>query len=337
MELLKELTNLDAIASNEREVRQYLLNSLSRYSNNIMFDKLGSVIFKIGDKGPKLMVCAHMDEVGYIIKNIEDNGKILLKEIGNVRKEAKENVRCRITTSKGEKIIGIVETCESSNIYIDIGLNNKEDILKLGIEIGNMVCFDTHAKQISNEYIIAKSLDNRVGCYILAEIMKKIYDKELNCTVYFAFTSSEEVGIRGAKTSSYLIDPDYSFVIDVVSPKNSYDYTSKNTRQIGNGFLIEIYDKTFIPNSYMVDLIKATSRKINKNYQLDIMNNGGTDAANIHINKIGVPTVVTVIPVKYCHSPYSMLNIRDVKDLIDVYEELILNFDDNFKIDWNIQ
>lgn len=337
MDLLEKFSNADAIAANEFEIRQELIKELKKYADEIFFDNLGSTIIRVGNRGPKLMLCAHMDEVGFIIKNIADSGKIYLKEIGNISKQICKNVRCRITTNKKEKILAVLEIDENDELFIDIGVNSKQKVLEKGIEIGNMVCFDTEFKKLTEDVVCGKAFDDRVGCYALSKIIQKIYKKELNCTVYFVFSSSEEVGTRGAKTASHLVKPDFAFVVDVVSPKNGFDYSYRNTRQNGEGFLLEVYDKTFIPNQYMINLVKNACKKLNIKFQLDTMNGGGTDAAEIHKNLDGVQSIVTAISIKYCHSPYSLVNFNDINDLVKVYEDIILNFDASFKIDWEKQ
>lgn len=324
MNLLETLSNLDAVASNEDEIKNFLKTELSQYADEILYDNLGSIIFKIGNNDNfKIMLDAHIDEVGFIVKNILDNGKILLKELGNVNDYAKFNIRGRITTTLGNKIYGIING-GSDDLHFDLGITNKNDIEKLGIEVGNMVCFATEFKDYKiNNIVEGKALDNRVGCYILAQTIKKLKNKNLNSSIYFAFSSSEEVGLRGGKTAASLINPNIAFVIDVVSAKNVFDNSSLNTRKNGNGFLIEVYDKTFIPSKKMINLVKNIAIKKNIKYQLDTMNGGGTNAGEIHKLGKGIPSLVTAISLRYCHGSHSMVNMNDVNDLINVYVQLL--------------
>ncbi|WP_288862671.1 M20/M25/M40 family metallo-hydrolase [uncultured Sneathia sp.] len=324
MNLLETLSNLDAVASNEDEIKNFLKTELSQYADEILYDNLGSIIFKIGNNDNfKIMLDAHIDEVGFIVKNILDNGKILLKELGNVNDYAKFNIRGRITTTLGNKIYGIING-GSDDLHFDLGITNKNDIEKLGIEVGNMVCFATEFKDYKiNNIVEGKALDNRVGCYILAQIIKKLKNKTLNSSIYFAFSSSEEVGLRGGKTAASLINPNIAFVIDVVSAKNVFDNSGLNTRKNGNGFLIEVYDKTFIPSKKMINLVKNIAIKKNIKYQLDTMNGGGTNAGEIHKLGKGIPSLVTAISLRYCHGSHSMVNMNDVNDLINVYVQLL--------------
>ncbi len=324
MNLLETLSNLDAVASNEDEIKNFLKTELSQYADEILYDNLGSIIFKIGNNDNfKIMLDAHIDEVGFIVKNILDNGKILLKELGNVSDYAKFNIRGRITTTLGNKIYGIING-GSDDLHFDLGITNKNDIEKLGIEVGNMVCFATEFKDYKiNNIVEGKALDNRVGCYILAQTIKKLKNKNLNSSIYFAFSSSEEVGLRGGKTAASLINPNIAFVIDVVSAKNVFDNSGLNTRKNGNGFLIEVYDKTFIPSKKMINLVKNIAIKKNIKYQLDTMNGGGTNAGEIHKLGKGIPSLVTAISLRYCHGSHSMVNMNDVNDLINVYVQLL--------------
>lgn len=321
---MRTLSNLDAIASMEDEVRIFLKDELKDYADEIMYDNLGSIIFRIGDnKNSKIMLDAHMDEVGFIVKNILNNGKILLKEIGNVSENSKINVRARVTTFNGEKIYGVISG-GSSNLYLDLGLNSKKEVEELNIEIGNMVCFATEFIDYKiNDVVEGKAMDNRVGCYILMQILKKLKYKKINSSIYFAFTSSEEVGLRGGRTAANLIKPNKAFVIDVVSSKDVFDDTPLNTRKNGKGFLIEVYDKTFIPSKEMINLVKTVAKIENVKYQLDTMNGGGTNAGEIHLQGSGIPSLVTAISIRYCHMAHSMVNMRDIEDLINVYVKLL--------------
>ncbi len=325
MKTLEILSNLDAVASNEGELRDFLKKELEAYSDEILYDNLGSIIFKVGNNPNfKIMLDAHIDEVGFLVKNIYSNGKIILKELGNVEEVAKYNNRARITTESGKKITGIIN--KDDELYIDLGLNSKEEILNLGVNIGDMVCFDTEFKDYKiNNIVEGKAMDNRVGCYILTQVLKRISKKNLNAEIYFAFTGSEEVGLRGGQTAAKFIKPDMAFVIDVVSNKNIFDNSEKNTRKNGKGFLIEVYDKTFIPSKKMINVIKDSADELNKDYQLDFMNGGGTNAGEIHKLFSGIPTIVTAVALRYCHASHSMVNMKDVNDLIDVYEDVFLN------------
>lgn len=326
MDLLEKLSNLDAVASNEDEVRIFLKKELENYADEILYDNLGSIIFKIGNNDKsKIMLDAHIDEVGFIVKNILDNGKILLKELGNVSIHSMNNVRARLTASNKKKIYGVIAG-GLDDLHFDIGINNLEEIRKMGIKIGDMVCFDTQFRKYNSLNVVeGKALDNRVGCYILSKILKNLKGKKLKSSIYFAFTSSEEVGLRGGKTSASLINPNVAFVIDVVSTKNIYDNSNYNTRKNGEGFLIEVYDKTFIPSKKMVELVESVAIKEKIKYQLDTMNGGGTNAGEIHKLGVGIPCLVTGVALRYCHGPHSIVNMEDVEGLIKVYTKLLQN------------
>ncbi len=333
--LLEKLSNADAIAANEQEVRDILYNELENDCDLIDYDGLGSIIFKKegNQKGPKIMLCAHMDEVGFMVRSISQNGHILLMNIGSVKPLAQFVQEVKITTSTGKKIYGILHAKYIDNfakdVYVDIGVDSQKEVGELGIEIGDMVTYSTQFKHLHQDYMIGKAFDDRLGCYVITRVLKRLRQKNHPNVVYGVMTSSEEVGIRGAKTATYKINPDIVIPIDVACFSNEWIKDHTNQRQIGKGVILTHYDKTLAPNRYLLNLFKQTSKKLNKPIQLDMFNTGGTDGGEAHKCYDGKPTVVTCIPVRYGHCAYSIAKQKDIEDMIDILEELILNFDFN--------
>lgn len=334
LEFLRKLSNCDSIASNEYEVRKVLLNELKKYSDEVLTDNLGSIIFKKKgiDNGPKIMISAHIDEVGFIVRSIADNGLIMLMEVGGIKEFAKFMQIVRITTDSGAKIKGILNATfkdnKAENLYVDIGVKSYDEVRSLGIEVGDMVTYDSEFNELNNENIIGKAFDDRLGCYVIGEVLKKLDGKKNHPnTIYFVGTSSEEVGIRGAKTAAEKINPDIVFVIDAACYSDEFNRNYKNKRQISEGIILTNFDKTLVPNREMISIVKKASRNLNKKIQLDMFTNGGTDGGEAHKIFGGKPTVVTCLPLRYGHCAYSIANLKDVNDMIDIYIEIINNFD----------
>lgn len=303
MKLLEKLSNADAIASNEKEIRDICQQEIN---SEYFMDNLGSLIFKKGNNGLKIALFAHMDEVGYMVCEIEPKIKVI--PIGNV---AKVDANVRITTRDNRKIKAKLNY---ENLELELGEEEKKYI-----DYGDMVTFDTEFKEIDENTLEGKSLDDRVGIYTAMEIFKNYGGEN---TLYLVLTSSEEVGARGAKTSANLINPDMAFVIDVVS-------TKEDRRLLGKGPLIEFYDKNFIPRKGMLELVKDTFIENMLLFQMDYMKNGGTDATNIHLKQSGILTLVTCIPIIDCHYPKSRVNKNDIKTLIKVYNKILDKIDRN--------
>ena len=207
IEFFKRLSEADGIASNEEEVRHVLLEELKAYSDKIICDGLGSIIFsKIKDESaPNVMICAHMDEVGFMVRSIDKLGMIHLITIGGVKPLAQFVQKVRITTKEGKKIPAVINATynngKAENIYADIGAYTEEDVYNLGINVGDMVTYTTSFEEFTfPDRLVGKAFDDRIGCFVMGEVLKELRKENLNCNIHFAATSSEEVGIRGAKT-----------------------------------------------------------------------------------------------------------------------------------------
>lgn len=334
IEFLKNLSNADSIASNENEVRKIMIKELKDYSDEISTDNLGSIIFKKTglENGPKIMLCAHIDEVGFIVRSITKQGQIMLMEVGGVKQLSKFMQKVRITTNEGRKINGIInanyDDGVASKVYVDIGAENEAQVINLGIEIGNMVTFTTEFEEFEIENIICgKAFDDRLGCFVIGEILKRLKDEEHPNIVYAVGTSSEEVGIRGAKTATHKINPDVVFPLDVACFSNEFVRDNTNMRQISKGMMLTNFDRTLVPNQKIIKIIKSAGKKLNKNIQLDMFSSGGTDGGEAHKAFDGKPVAVACLPVRYGHCGYSIANKCDIQDMIDIYVEIIKNFD----------
>ena len=334
IEFLRKLSNADGIASNEGEVRHVLYEELKDYADEITTDHLGSIIFKKeGGPGPSIMLCAHIDEVGFIVRSISDMGQVMLMSVGGVKPLAQFMQRVRITTDSGRKIHGIIQATYENNsavkVYVDLGAQTAQEVIDLGIQVGDMVTYTTEFESFALNGIVAgKAFDDRLGCYVMGEVLKRLEGKHHPNTVYMVGTSSEEVGIRGAKTAVYKVNPDVVFPIDVACFNDEFTRNHTNQRQIGKGMMLTNFDRTLAPNRELIKFIKNTVHSLQKPLQLDMFNGGGTDGGEAHKSRDGKPTAVTCLPVRYGHCAYSLADIQDIEDAIDIFTDIIMNFDD---------
>ena len=299
-QLLKKLSDADSIASCEDEVREILYQELKEVCDDISCDALGSLIFhKRGtdENALKIMICAHMDEVGFIVRHISDIGFLYVMAVGGDLDHIKE-------------------------MYIDIGCDTREEVEAVGIEVGNMVCFASQMRSLSSQHVyMGKAMDDRSGCYVVAETLKHLSHDTKN-DLYFVATSSEEVGLRGAQTATYQIDPDVVFAVDVANnPELVKNYT--NHRLIGKGPMLVHYDKTMAPNRQLIRYVKAVANKHQIPYQNDMLSGGGTDAGQAHLQKGGRLAMVLGIPLRYCHGAYSMVHADDLDHLVELLVHLL--------------
>ena len=333
IKFLEKLSNADGIASNEQEVRDVLLEELKPYADEVTCDRLGSIIFKKGHRGPKIMLCAHIDEVGFIVRSISEQGQILLMSVGGVKPLAQFMQRVRITTNDGGKIHGIIQATyqdgKAEKVYVDVGATSAQEVYDLGIQVGDMVIYTTQFESFQIQGIVAgKAFDDRLGCYIFGEVLKRLKDIDHPNTVYMVGTSSEEVGIRGAKTASYQVQPDIAFPIDVACFNDEFVRNHTNQRQIGKGMMQTNFDRTLAPNRYLIQCVRDSAKRLQKPLQLDMFNGGGTDGGEVHKDRCGVPTAVSCIPVRYGHCAYSLAHIQDIEDAIDIFVDILTQFDE---------
>lgn len=336
--LLIDLSNADAVASKESEVRTILRNEMEAYSDDISYDGIGSIIFHKKGKANtnlKLMFTAHMDEVGFLVRHISDIGFVYLIALGGVLNKSKEMQRVRITTQEGKKVLGLLNVTKDEHgavkdMYVDLGCDCLADVEKLGVEIGDMVCFDSSCTQFNSEDIYAgKAMDDRSGCYVIAQACKRLQEMEHDNDVYFVGTSSEEVGVRGGKLATYEVNPDIVFAIDVANnPELVKNYT--NHRLLGKGCMIVHYDKTLAPNEKLLRFVKSLAKRYDIPFQCDMFSGGGTDAGNAHLSRNGKLAMVLGIPLRYCHGSYSLVHRDDLESTINLVVSLVKELNEEY-------
>ena len=205
-------------------------------------------------------------------------------------------------------------------VLCDVGANNADDVAALGIAIGDMVTFATEFHGYAPDGVFGgKALDDRLGCYVGAQLLAELADEKLPFTLHFAATSSEEVGIRGATTATQLIKPDLAFIVDVATFQNPRERGEVNQRQVGKGPILTHFDRTLAPNRHLQQFVKATAVAAEIPLQLDMFNGGGTDGGEAHKVGSGIPTVVTILPCRYGHCAQSLAHTRDVDQMVALY------------------
>ena len=321
MELLKTLTQAFGASGNENNICEILKANAKNYCDEISVDALGNLIAHKKGSGKKVMISAHMDEIGIIATFIDKNGFIRFSNVGGLY--TKQLVGRRVKFENGT--IGVIgseeedfdKKAELSKLFIDIG-EKSEDGTKKYVNIGDMASFEGDYYQNSN-VVISKALDNRVGCYILLEAMK---DAKTDNDLYFVFSSQEEVGLRGAKAAAYSINPDYAIAVDVTDTGDCPSAPS-NCVKLGGGAAIKIMDRSVLCDSYVRGFMIDIARENNIPYQLEIMTDGGTDAGAMHLSRGGVKTGGISVPTRYIHSPSEMASMGDIKDCIRLLKTVI--------------
>ncbi|CEP80803.1 M42 family metallopeptidase [Paraclostridium sordellii] len=342
LEMFKKLTEAKGVAGNEKDVRNLMKEYINDYADDIYTDKLGSLICKkVGDEnGPKIMISGHMDEIGFLVANINDNGFITFQTLGGWNGKVMLSQKVLITTSKGREYIGIINgkpskdakaAIDKENMFIDIGVDSKEEVEKLGIRQGDMITPYFEFSQMANtKYLLAKAWDDRVGCALCIDILKDLKNKAHKNIVYAVGTVQEEVGCRGAKTASNVVNPDIGFSLDVsVANDTPGSDTRLGDGKLGNGPQIHIFDGGLVGHvglkNYLIDL----AEELQIPYQINALPFGGTDASQMHVAHDGAPCISIGIPTRYIHSHASIIHKDDYDNTVRLLSEFIQKIDND--------
>lgn len=330
VEILEKLSNAFGVAGREEEVRSLMKKFLKPYTDEVVEDKLGNVIgIKKGKKNaPKVMLASHMDEIGLLVKTISKEGFLQFMKIGGIDDRLLLAQKVMVLTEKGclHGIIGskpphIQKEEERKRVlawdelFIDVGAENQQDAQKMGVKIGDPVCFDVKFARIGKNIVIGKAFDDRVACAIMIEAMKALQNTD--CTIYAVGTVQEEVGLRGATTSAFGIDPDFGIAIDVTVAGDTPGVRDVDAPvKMNKGPSLTVADSGLIVHPRVLKLLIDAAKECKIAYQLETGLPGSTDAARIAITKAGVPSGVISVPTRYIHSPTSMLSLKDAEDSV---------------------
>ncbi|MFA7367506.1 MAG: M42 family metallopeptidase [Bacilli bacterium] len=331
MELLKKLSEVNGISGHERQVKDLVLDEIKDFvkKEEISYDNLGSVIVKKGNKGPKIMLAGHMDEVGMIVTKITDDGYLKFQTIGGWWSQVMLAQQMTITTSDKKTYLGVTGSkpphiltpeerknpVKIEDIYIDLGVTSKDEVEKMGIKIGDMITPKIDFAILNNnDFLLGKAWDDRIGVAIVIEVLRLLKDEELNNTVYGVFTVQEELGLRGAKTSSNIVNPDISIALDVGIAKDTPG--TDGSVKMGKGPLILLYDGGLVGHTPLREFIVEVARKNDIAVQIDYLTGGATDAGAMHLAHDGSPAISLCIASRYIHSHTSMISKIDFENTV---------------------
>ncbi len=322
--MLKQLINTDGISGDEMAVRDAIRKEMKAHVDAVWVDRIGNLIAHKKGSKPTVMLAAHMDEVGLMVKHIEEDGKIRFSTLGGIDSLSLLGQRVKLG-----RLGGVITTTEVSrgeiveelplikDLYVDTGLAGKE-LEKKGIRAGTYISFDqcTLCSLGSEKIISGKALDDRIGCHILIELGKRL--KRAKSEIYYVFTVQEEIGLYGAKISAYKIEPDWAIVVDMT------DDNAKSKR-IGEGPCITVKDSEMLGNACINGWLESVARKKHIPFQLDVSDEGTTDALSISISKEGTPTAVVGVAVKNMHTAISIAHMEDIDNTVKLLEGLLKN------------
>lgn len=343
-QLLKEITEANGVSGYESEVRKIMVREMKGLVNRIEYDKLGSVLgYKKGTADdPKIMVIGHMDEIGFMVKEITQEGYIKFLPLGGWWGHVALGQRMRVVSSKGT-FIGVVgskpphllpmedrkNVLDIKDMFIDVGVQEKYDLKKkLGIRPGDPIIPDSQFTILGNKKMyMSKAFDNRASCAVVLELLKKLQRVKHPNTVLAGGTVQEEVGLRGAQTIAHLGDPDVCFTVDIGVGRDVPPDGFKVAERLGSGASVLIYDAGMIPNTRLRDLFVKTAEEKKIPYHLSYMERGTGDGARVHVSRLGVPSIYIGPPVRYIHSHNGIMNRTDFDNTIKLFVEVIKKLD----------
>lgn len=344
LSMLKDLTDAKGIAGNEAEVRAVVKKYIEPYADELDTDGLGSLIAKKTGQadGPKIMIAGHMDEVGFMVTQIDESGFLRFQTIGGWWSQVMLAQRVTVVTDKGD-VTGVIgskpphilspdarkKSYEIKDMFIDIGATSREEALEWGVKPGDMVVPYFEFTVMKNEkMLLAKAWDNRIGCAVVIDVLKNLHKENHPNIVYGVTNVQEEVGLRGAKTAASKVKPDIAFALDVGIAGDTPGISEKEAlSKIGKGPQIVIYDASMVAHKGLRDTVVKVAEELNIPYQFESIPGGGTDAGSIHLTGSGIPSLAITIATRYIHSHAGILHRDDYENTVKLITEVIKRLD----------
>ncbi len=322
--LIKKLVESVGPSGYESRVREVVRKEVEDYADEIQVDAMGNLIVKKGVKkegGLRVMLSAHIDEIGVMVTHVDKNGFARFATIGGVRPHTCYGSRVRFLNGTvgmigGEKLDNMNQVHAIEAMFIDVGATSPEDC---PVKIGDVAAFDRPFEDLGNR-LISKAMDNRVCVAVLIETLKQV--QESPHELYFVFSTQEEVGLRGATTAAYAIDPDIGIASDVTMTGDTPRGVTMDVA-LGKGPAIKVKDGGMIADPKVVTAMVKAAEKHNIPYQMEILLGGTTDAKAMQISRAGMPAGCVSVPTRYVHTPSEMVDLTDVENAVKLLLALI--------------
>lgn len=338
---LERICGAPGISSFEQEIGRILEEEYTSLGFVCEKDRLGSVVAdRCKDQpGPKMMVAAHMDEVGFMVEEIDENGFLKVRPIGSWWSHLILGQWYTVVTKDNRQYPALMgsmathglpaeiknKTVKMEDAYLDLGAGSQEEVRSLGVAVGDMVSPWTHFEVMQNpKYVSCKAFDDRIGNYIMLEAAKELRG-ETHTPLYLANTVQEEPGLRGARTAVEWVHPDIAFAIDTTLAGDTP--ANHNICALGKGVVLSMIDSNSIAPRKLVKYVEGICKKHHIDYQYAVFNKGGTDSGNIHKAFDGVLNMTLSIPIRYMHTNHSMIHTDDVEACIRLVCEIAKDMD----------
>ena len=332
IELLSELSDAFGISGFEDEVRERIEERVAPLVASVRTDTLGNLIAtRPGHGSLTLMLDAHMDEVGFMVSFIEPNGFLRFAPIGGWDPRIIPSHAMTVIADDGTRVDGVVGVTpphitpqadrerpyKLDELFIDIGAASADEVAARGIRIGSPATIAYPFQQLTGDIVRGKALDDRAGCAVLIRVLEELQGEDLDVTVVANFAVAEEVGLRGAETAAYQIEPDIALAIEgTIAADTPGTTAAKQPTGFGKGPAISVLDNTLIVNRRMVQTLTGIADDHGLTWQYKVPAPGGTDAGAIHRSRGGVLAGVVSVPCRYIHSPFSLMRLDDFENTV---------------------
>ena len=336
--ILKELSEAIGISGDEGEVRAVVLDAVRVHADDVRVDAMGNVLaFKRGtgrrstSAGDRLrvMLAAHMDEVGLMVVGYDNDGFLKVRAVGGIDPRLLPGTLFRVGPERVPGVIGLKpvhllkeeegeKALQIEDLVVDIGAKGKDEAKKLA-PLGTCAAFATQFRQVGPDTVSGKAFDDRAGCAVLVELLR---GERFRFDLHAAFTVQEEVGLRGAGVAAYAIEPDCAFALEgTVADDLPKEKDASPTTRLGKGPAITVMDRSVISDRRLLRLLTSTAEELDIPYQVKQPGIGGTDAGAIHRSRAGVPSVTVAVPCRYIHSPVALLSLEDFDNTVRLMRE----------------
>lgn len=332
-ELLKELCETPGIPGREGAVRAVVRREMESLGCDLEVDALGNLIGRrkgSGD-GPTVMFAAHMDEIGFVVKHIDDNGFLRLQPAGGFDARVLVAQRCFVHPHEGDPLRGAMmleskpihlmageepKAPKVDQIFVDLGLPGDE--VKERVEVGDMVTLDRTVEYAGNN-VIGKAFDDRISVFMMIEATRALGDEKTAADLVLVATTQEEVGLRGARTAAYGIEPDIGVALDITLALDVPGAAPQDSvSRLNDGVAIKVMDSSHISNYKLVQHFKELARSNDIPFQLEVLPRGGTDAGAMQLSKSGMPAITISLPTRYVHTVNEMASTDDIQAEINL-------------------
>lgn len=333
--LLKKLVESPSVSGSEKNVRDLIVKEIKSHVDDVKIDKIGNLIARKGKGSPKIMINAHMDEIGLMVKYIDDKGFIRFEPIGGWDGKILQAQKFKIHGSKGA-VTGVVgskpihlqereeekKVTKIKDMFIDIGAKNKKEVERMGVKVGDFITQYGQLDKLGGSRVTGYGFDDRIGCLELIEIVKNL--KKFKGTVYAVGTVKEELGLIGIRGSTFGINPDVLISLDVTfSGDVPYLKPYEATALMGKGPVLLIKDILSIIQDKLKKWVESVAKKNKIPLQYDILSAGATDASIASTIREGIPSLAILTPSRYMHTPVEVADMKDVKNAVKLIVALV--------------